>query len=96
LVIEVDGGQHFEASQARRDERRTTYLEAQNLRVLRFTDREVLRATGCSLDAVFAAVLSARLAPTYGCANSRTYEVKSKAICCPDFPELTAPPKGVA
>ena len=48
LVIEADGGQHFEASQARRDERRTAYLEAQSLRVLRFTDREVLQ----QLDAV--------------------------------------------
>ena len=63
LVIEVDGGQHFEASQARRDERRTAYLETQNLRVLRFTDREVLQQLDAVVDAVFAAVSAASKSP---------------------------------
>ena len=63
LVIEVDGGQHFEASQARRGERRTAYLEAQSLRVLRFTDREVLQQLDAVVDAVFAAVSEASKSP---------------------------------
>jgi very-short-patch-repair endonuclease len=63
LVIEVDSGQHFEASQARRDERRTAYLEAQSLRVLRFTDREVLQQLDAVVDAVFAAVSPASKSP---------------------------------
>jgi very-short-patch-repair endonuclease len=63
LVIEVDGGQHFEASQARRDEQRTAYLEAQNLRVLRFTDREVLQQLDAVVDAVFAAVSAPSKSP---------------------------------
>jgi len=63
LVIEVDGGHHFEASQARRDERRTANLEAQSLRVLRFTDREVLRQLDAVVDAVFATVSAASKSP---------------------------------
>ncbi len=63
LVIGVDGGQHLEASQARRGERRTAYLEAQSLRVLRFTDREVLQQLDAVVDAVFAAVSAASKSP---------------------------------
>jgi very-short-patch-repair endonuclease len=40
LVVEVDGGQHSEA--AAYDARRTAWLEAQGLRVLRFWNTEVL------------------------------------------------------
>ena len=63
LVIEVDGGQHFEASKARRDERRTAYLEAQSLRLLRFTDREVLQQLDGVVVVVFAAVSAASKSP---------------------------------
>ena len=40
LVIEIDGGQHSE--QIAYDERRTAWLEAQGLRVLRFWNHQVL------------------------------------------------------
>ena len=63
LVIEVDGGQHFEASQARRDDRRTAYLEAQSLRVLRFTYLEVLQQLDAVVVAVFAAVSAVSKSP---------------------------------
>jgi very-short-patch-repair endonuclease len=63
LVIEVDGGQRFETSHARRDERRTVYLEGQSLRVLRFPDREVLQQLDAAVDAVFAAVSAASKSP---------------------------------
>jgi very-short-patch-repair endonuclease len=63
LVVEVDGGQHFEARQAKRDTARTAYLEAQGLRVLRFTDLEVLQQLDVVVDAVFAALLAARKSP---------------------------------
>jgi very-short-patch-repair endonuclease len=63
LVIEMNGGQHFEASQARRDERRTACLEAQSLRVLRFSDGEVLQQLDAVVDAVFAAVSAASKSP---------------------------------
>ncbi len=42
LVIEIDGGQHFEADGQRADQERTRWLEAQGLRVLRFDNLEVL------------------------------------------------------
>jgi len=63
LAIEADDGQDFEASQARRDERRTAYLEAQSLRVLRFTDREVLQRLDAVVDVVFTAVSAASKSP---------------------------------
>lgn len=48
LVVEVDGSQHFDPAQTEHDRRRTAYLKRQGLRVLRFTDRQVL----LELDAV--------------------------------------------
>lgn len=48
LVVEVDGSQHAELTQAKYDERRSEYLENLGLRVLRFDDRQVL----LELDAV--------------------------------------------
>ena len=45
LVVEVDGGQHFDRENRARDERRTRELEARGLRVLRFDNRQVLRHT---------------------------------------------------
>jgi very-short-patch-repair endonuclease len=40
LIIEVDGGQH--GVDVERDARRTAWLEAQNFRVLRFWNNDVL------------------------------------------------------
>jgi very-short-patch-repair endonuclease len=42
LIVEVDGSQHFNVLQAQYDRRRTEYLKRLGLRVLRFTDRQVL------------------------------------------------------
>ena len=63
LVVEVDGGHHFEAPQARGDEMRTAYLEKQGLRVLRFTDLEVLQQLDIVVEAIFAAVAAANKSP---------------------------------
>ncbi len=43
LVIEVDGGVHLSPEQADYDAARTEYLADRGLRVLRFTNEEVLR-----------------------------------------------------
>ncbi len=43
LVVEVDGSQHFEPDQERRDQARTSFLESQGLQVLRFSNLEVLQ-----------------------------------------------------
>jgi very-short-patch-repair endonuclease len=42
LIVEVDGSQHFDSPQAEHDRRRTAYLQQMGLRVLRYTDRQVL------------------------------------------------------
>jgi very-short-patch-repair endonuclease len=42
LIIEIDGGQHFEDSHERRDAVRDAYLNAEGYRVLRFNNREVM------------------------------------------------------
>ena len=48
LAVEVDGGQHNEASEIMRDAARTQWLEAQGFEVLRFWNNDVLRnGAGC-------------------------------------------------
>jgi very-short-patch-repair endonuclease len=42
LIIEVDGDSHFTPAAQSYDERRTGMLESEGLRVLRFTNPEVL------------------------------------------------------
>jgi len=41
LVIELDGGQHYQDEYTNRDNIRTSFLESQGLFVLRFTNWEV-------------------------------------------------------
>jgi len=53
LVVELDGGQHFEPEAMEADARRTTDLSALGFEVLRFTDREAL----IERDAVLARIL---------------------------------------
>ena len=43
LVIEVDGRQHHEKEGAEKDETRDKYLKSLKLKVLRFTNTEVLK-----------------------------------------------------
>ena len=52
LAVEVDGGQHFADDGIARDEQRTRFLEANGVRVLRFTNLEVLR----EIDGVLAVI----------------------------------------
>jgi very-short-patch-repair endonuclease len=42
LVIELDGGQHFDPGNAAADARRTAAMNAFGFHVMRFTDREAL------------------------------------------------------
>ncbi len=41
LVIELDGGQHYEIEAKEKDRRRDEYMSRAGLTVLRFSDREV-------------------------------------------------------
>jgi very-short-patch-repair endonuclease len=42
FAIEIDGGQHFESEQERRDARRDAFLARKGLRVLRFSNHEIM------------------------------------------------------
>ena len=54
IVIELDGGQHGEALDY--DTTRTSYLERQGFRVLRFWNRQVFTERPVVMDAIWAAV----------------------------------------
>ena len=53
LVIEVDGGQHFCKQGINTDLKRDTYLKELNLRVLRFSNYEVLKEIDCVVDKIY-------------------------------------------
>ena len=53
LVVEVDGSQHQEEGQAKRDARRDAYLRDKGLRVLRFNSRQVLLELDSVVDTIF-------------------------------------------
>src|SRR5439155_169693 len=45
LIIELDGGQHAEDSAIKYDQERTSFLQEQSFRVIRFWNNEVLSKT---------------------------------------------------
>lgn len=53
LVIEVDGGQHYEEEHARKDAERDEYLTRLGLRVMRFDNRQVLLETDAVVEEIF-------------------------------------------
>ncbi|MGE0751560.1 MAG: endonuclease domain-containing protein [Variibacter sp.] len=55
LVIEVDGGQHFEEKHLKADARRDAFLASKGYRVLRFTNLDVLK----NREGVFETIASA-------------------------------------
>lgn len=52
LAIEIDGGQHSEPAAQAHDARRTTFIEQQGLRVIRFWNHEVLTETVAVLEKI--------------------------------------------
>ena len=50
LAVEIDGGQHREAAQRRRDDARTAFLESRGVAVLRYSNLEALRETEAVLE----------------------------------------------
>ena len=53
LAVEVDGGQHAAPTGRASDARRTAALEAREIRVLRFSNLEVLKETTAVADALW-------------------------------------------
>lgn len=64
LVIEVDGSQHFEAEQEAYSKQRTVYLKSQGLRILRFTNLEVLQELEAVVEEVWRTVQKTKNPPT--------------------------------
>ncbi len=56
LAVEVDGGQHYSDSGVTRDVVRTHYLEGRGVRLLRFSNIEVLEQTTSVLEQVWSVV----------------------------------------
>lgn len=54
LVVELDGGQHFDEAGLSKDRLRTAYLQHHGLEVLRFSNLDVIR----NLEGVLAEILS--------------------------------------
>ena len=60
LVIEIDGGQHFEEGHEARDKRRDAFLAAKGFRVLRFSNHDVMTNRAGVLETIATAVREAR------------------------------------
>jgi very-short-patch-repair endonuclease len=56
LVIEIDGGQHFESEQMKRDVRRDAFLASKGFRVLRFNNHDVMTNRQGVLETIAAAL----------------------------------------
>jgi len=52
LAVELDGGQHNEPENKKKDEKRTKFLEKQGIHLMRFWDYEVLKDTEAVLEAI--------------------------------------------
>jgi len=53
LVIEIDGGQHFEVANIEKDKKRDLYLKQLNLKELRFDNLQVLQCIDEVLEIIF-------------------------------------------
>ncbi len=53
LVIEVDGGQHFESTQEKSDQKRDAYFSSLGLEVLRVSNLDVFKNLDSVLDVIY-------------------------------------------
>jgi very-short-patch-repair endonuclease len=58
MVIELDGGQHFELDYQIKDQQRDAQLLASGLKVLRFDNKQVLTETEAVLKAIYDEVVA--------------------------------------
>jgi very-short-patch-repair endonuclease len=81
LIIEIDGGQHFENGQEARDRKRDAFLAAKGFRIARFNNHDVMTNRVGVLETIAAAVRQAKTpslpSPASGgggesCARGRT------------------------
>ena len=66
LAIELDGGQHYEASAQLHDQRRTLHLQQQGIQVLRFSNLEIIEQMTDVLEHILrSAAASAQTQPNH-------------------------------
>jgi len=58
LVLEVDGGQHYSEEGSEQDILRDKYLQKRGLKVLRFSDRDVLTNIGSVMQRIYEEIAS--------------------------------------
>jgi very-short-patch-repair endonuclease len=63
LVVEIDGGQHFEDAHEKRDARRDRFLAAKGYRALRFSNLDVMSNRNGVLESIAEAVQAAAPSP---------------------------------
>lgn len=63
LVIEVDGGQHYEAEHVRKDAERDRYLAEAGLQVVRFDNRKVLLETDAVVEKILMVMQERQIPP---------------------------------
>ena len=63
LVIEVDGGQHYEEEHAKKDAERDKYLACLGLQVMRFDNRQVLLETDAVVGEIFKVIEQKQIPP---------------------------------
>ena len=63
LIVELDGGQHFDEAQMQHDARRDAFLASKGFRVLRFNNHDVMTNRPGVLETI-AATLAAAPSPT--------------------------------
>jgi very-short-patch-repair endonuclease len=56
LIVEIDGGQHFESAHQKRDARRDAFLASKGYRVLRFNNYDVMTNRAGVLETIAAAL----------------------------------------
>ncbi len=64
LVLEVDGGQHYEAEHARKDAERDKYLADAGLLVMRFDNRQVLQETDAVVEEILRVMHERQIPPS--------------------------------
>jgi len=56
LVVELDGSQHYDSAGKEYDQKRTAYLESQGLKVIRFSNLDVIRRFRDVCEAIYQTV----------------------------------------
>jgi len=64
IIIELDGGQHYEEKHIVKDKNRDDYLNKMDLKVLRFNNLEVLQSTRAVLENIYDTVRHQLKAPS--------------------------------